>query len=203
MSKDLQHCHQPGCSSYVHAKNLCEMHYRRSRNGSDLRIPRRLRIGLEQEKTHDSMTCHQEGCAGKRYANKLCRPHYRMTKTVVQGPSRAYRDAKEKAVCFVDGSPTTLQSPVCRKHLRHLRMFGWKGLKALAEHSVFGCAICGDKDSQPAVDHDHKCCTGRKPTCGRCVRSALCMRCNTALGSFRDDKAVISAALEYVERWDK
>ena len=62
-----------------------------------------------------------------------------------------------------------------------------------------GCAICKvplaghrrDRDA-PQVDHDHA--TGK-------VREILCRLCNTALGNFRDDPALVRSALAYLERW--
>jgi len=53
------------------------------------------------------------------------------------------------------------------------------------------CYICGNQDFRNlAVDHDHK--TGK-------VRRLLCTSCNTGLGKFRDDPALLRKAAEYVE----
>lgn len=51
-----------------------------------------------------------------------------------------------------------------------------------------GCGICGRRRNIN-IDHDHT--TGR-------VRSALCARCNVALGLFRDDLALLKKAIKYV-----
>ena len=53
------------------------------------------------------------------------------------------------------------------------------------------CAICGLKPGKKglAVDHCHN--TGE-------IRGLLCGRCNTALGSFRDDKEILLSALSYL-----
>jgi hypothetical protein len=58
------------------------------------------------------------------------------------------------------------------------------------------CAVCksdipGTFQKRFAVDHDHV--TGR-------VRGLLCMWCNTALGKFKDDEALLLAAVDYLRR---
>lgn len=60
------------------------------------------------------------------------------------------------------------------------------------------CAICktpGDWQSL-VVDHDHACCV--RDSCGKCVRGALCKKCNTALGWFGDSAELLISALRYV-----
>lgn len=54
------------------------------------------------------------------------------------------------------------------------------------------CAICQQQPSDErrlAIDHDHT--TGA-------VRGLLCIRCNTAIGSMRDDPALLQAAVAYL-----
>lgn len=57
------------------------------------------------------------------------------------------------------------------------------------------CSICGLHQSQFkktfAVDHDHA--TG-------VVRSLLCVNCNLGVGCFRDNPALLKAAIRYLER---
>lgn len=62
------------------------------------------------------------------------------------------------------------------------------------------CAICYDipRNKRFAVDHDHKCCDGKR-SCGKCVRRLLCHRCNTALGLVHEDQNIIEQMLEYVK----
>ncbi|TYB70192.1 hypothetical protein FXF51_03755 [Nonomuraea sp. PA05] len=56
-----------------------------------------------------------------------------------------------------------------------------------AQHGL--CVVCWDRPPEH-VDHCHR--TGA-------VRFALCLPCNTGIGQFRDDEAVVWRALSYVE----
>lgn len=66
-------------------------------------------------------------------------------------------------------------------------------LERLIEAHNNRCAICGKppKTRILAVDHDHA--TGR-------IRGLLCGYCNGGLGMFRDDPALLRAAIAYLKR---
>ena len=62
------------------------------------------------------------------------------------------------------------------------------------EMAAKGCAICGTttwmgRHARPHIDHDHE--TGR-------IRGVLCSECNTGLGKFKDDPAILQAAIDYL-----
>ena len=64
------------------------------------------------------------------------------------------------------------------------------------------CALCrserpGGNRQYFCVDHDRACCP-RIKSCGECVRGLLCVRCNGALGFFRDDVGAVARAAEYL-----
>ncbi len=60
------------------------------------------------------------------------------------------------------------------------------------------CAICqrpqGIDKRRFAVDHCHS--TGR-------IRGLLCIRCNSALGNFKDSKTLLTLALNYLEKHEQ
>lgn len=58
------------------------------------------------------------------------------------------------------------------------------------------CAICREKpgDLPLHVDHDHA--TGA-------IRGLLCVRCNNALGLFKESHDLFAAAADYLERHDR
>ncbi len=63
------------------------------------------------------------------------------------------------------------------------------------------CAVCERIFiKKPQIDHDHKCCPGRK-TCGKCIRGLLCGQCNTLLGLANDDSERLKRAAEYLVKY--
>lgn len=64
----------------------------------------------------------------------------------------------------------------------------------------YGCATCGRDDETLHIDHDHACCPGKK-SCGKCVRTLLCTRCNVALGMTLENPDVLRGLALYAERW--
>ena len=64
------------------------------------------------------------------------------------------------------------------------------------------CKICNLPVSKGlAVDHDHKCCPGKK-SCGKCVRGLICKKCNTALAVCGDNVGTIRNAIAYLQKWN-
>jgi hypothetical protein len=61
------------------------------------------------------------------------------------------------------------------------------------------CAICKRvfRDETPCIDHDHRCCPGRK-SCGKCVRGLLCSNCNSGIGMLGDSIDTLSCAIAYL-----
>lgn len=66
-----------------------------------------------------------------------------------------------------------------------------------------GCHICGSY-KRLHVDHDHACCpradSGSASICGQCVRGILCNNCNTGLGMFQDNPAIMLTAINYLAK---
>lgn len=73
-------------------------------------------------------------------------------------------------------------------------------LFGLLQQQGMKCAICLEGLGERwCVDHDHSCCPGTQ-ACGKCVRGALCLTCNSGLGMFRDSVEVLERARLYLQR---
>lgn len=64
------------------------------------------------------------------------------------------------------------------------------------------CGIChiphGSKSF--AVDHDHRCCSGKK-SCGKCIRGLICSRCNFVLGLADDNTDRLRNSIAYLKQY--
>lgn len=80
-----------------------------------------------------------------------------------------------------------------RKHATLKYKYGLtlEAYEALLQRQRGRCAVCVEKMSRPCVDHDHT--TG-------VVREILCPLCNMILGSSRENKKILRAAIAYLEK---
>ena len=83
-------------------------------------------------------------------------------------------------------------------------------LREMYEAADYSCQVCGiredeleDKYATLAIDHDHRCCPGKRDgrthrrACGKCVRGLLCPRCNKLLTLA--DQVTFAAIQSYME----
>lgn len=96
----------------------------------------------------------------------------------------------------------------CRRDIHTAQLYGITAAayRRLLEQQGGVCRICRKPETAThqagtlrrlSVDHDHRCCPGKK-SCGKCVRGLLCARCNSAIGLFDEDPAILHAAVEYL-----
>ena len=93
-----------------------------------------------------------------------------------------------------------LKDPTRKTASRRLQLYGLSAVKfeemLVAQRGL--CAIChcpetrivNEKLSGLAVDHDHE---------SGFVRGLLCYRCNSGLGSFKDNPLVLESAIRYLQ----
>ena len=86
-------------------------------------------------------------------------------------------------------------------------------LRVLYERAGHACQVCGireeeltDKYATLSIDHDHRCCPGKRDgrkhrrACGKCIRGLLCPRCNKLLTLA--DQVTFTAIQDYMEVWN-
>lgn len=66
----------------------------------------------------------------------------------------------------------------------------------LSEQQNGLCAICGGQDENFALAVDHDKTSGK-------VRALLCSKCNTGLGLFRESQLILSAAMDYLSKYQE
>lgn len=87
--------------------------------------------------------------------------------------------------------------------MRSDRGISLKDWEEMFERQGRSCAICGTTKPGSVkgwhTDHNHACCA-TTPWCGKCIRGILCSGCNVGLGHFREDPAIMAAAVAYLRR---
>jgi hypothetical protein len=189
-------CQIDGCTRPHKARGLCQTHYAQRLRGSDF-SPIRSRI---REKPPE---CIEDGCAEPVKSKGLCKMHYQ--RLLRHGHTR-YRDRKKPAKrCLIDGCDNILYAKdLCHPHYTKQRKWRAAGVDATRYQEMLReqggvCAICGQTErhcdglsgklKDLAIDHDHV--TGA-------IRALLCSACNTAIGLFNDDDALLAKAQSYV-----
>jgi hypothetical protein len=185
-------CVESGCENNAKTMTRCAMHYNRLIKG----IPMDQPVPYK----NNGAQCNADGCTRVAEARGWCRTHasrIRKGKDTAT-PVRTY--SYDGAKCKFDLCDAGAKSlGYCHRHYAVSSRYGQAGLEALRKYAVNGCAMCGRMEpdaGRPAVDHDHSCCKGRE-VCGNCVRGALCMKCNLALG-WLEDLGLMKKAASYL-----
>lgn len=193
-------CSVDGCTNNGHLKGMCTKHYHRMRRHgtTDDSVPKA------------AAKCRVEDCTEFVRARELCPLHLRRwyrTGTTDPGPIDPRRRCSQcEQLLLRERFPSTARVcedcfPLYRQEQLARQMqprLGRKAKKVVAELIAAQgnrCAICGcpGEDAMRkrlALDHDHA--TGR-------IRGMLCLHCNSGLGQFRDDPALLEAAIRYLQ----
>lgn len=197
-------CEVTDCQAPRVGQGLCRKHYMRKQRKGNTADARKNARG----------SCSVDGCDRAHYALGLCRGH--------RGSQRRREDhiatkAAQGRKCGFCGEPVALdrrwRGPVsyCSRKCKDKAWIA-DGRNAVVtrrgyftrryaltpervdEMAAAGCAICGTtawpgRHSRPHVDHCHE--TGL-------VRGILCSECNTGLGKFKEDPALLRRAIEYL-----
>lgn len=212
-------CSLDGCKTRPWREGLCQMHWKRLEQFGDPRAMRECIID----------GCTREAPPGKRGWCVLHYTRWIKHGDVGEAAPRIWESPHAPAdghrwctTCRAelplknfqqDGSAPDGISRICRDCIRDRRIAEYYGIsgeqyRTLLDEQGGVCRICRKPETAThqsgtlrrlAVDHDHKCCPGKK-SCGKCVRGLLCARCNSAIGLVGEDLAVIERMAVYLSR---
>ena len=175
-------CTAEGCDRPLLAKGLCSSHYNADRDSK-----RRAAVRAE---SRPCAMCDGD-LAGRppnaRFCNIRCKERYRSEQ---RRTDEVYKSKRAKRY---RGQARTQRN----RFLQWSYGITIEDYEAMLDAQDGRCAISACDATEPGgrggwhVDHDHV--TGK-------VRGLLCTNCNSGLGRFRDDPAVLRAAADYLER---
>ena len=189
-------CSISECERKIHARGLCNPHYRQQLSGKEFKQPRRRKLAGE-----DFSLCSFSECKNvQSYKDGLCDAHGWQAKN---GKELSALRKREKAkdiqkFCRIDGCGRKFMAKsLCGKHYNIERTYKipaetYEGMLA----SCSGlCQLCNGKPvgigNTLHVDHNHV--TGK-------IRGLLCSNCNTSLGGFQDNQEVLLKAIDYLKK---
>ena len=199
MRKEHDACTMEGCGRPHKARGYCQTHYTQFKRGVTPVGPIKVRVSVKPEE------CSEDGCPSPVKAKGLCKAHYQR---LLRHGHTMYRDRKTAAnPCAIDACDNHAYAKgLCHAHYLKQRKWRAAGVDASRYQEMLHeqggvCAIChkpekhkdglSGKAKDLAVDHDHS--TGA-------VRALLCSACNSALVLFRDDPALLDAAMAYLHK---
>lgn len=156
--------------------------------------------------THDTELCaHESGCDRRAKARDLCAKHWQQSDRDGALPPKFNRHRRGNHTIAADGFCLTCNAPArvsiqlrgdrtCLAARRE-ESTGWTqeafDLALIAQGNR--CSICSQPPNSRGLvgDHNHRTDS---------TRELLCATCNTGLGMFKDDSAVLRRAAEYLDR---
>ena len=192
-------CTFAGCLRPHKARGYCQTHYMQFKRGITPVGVIKTRVSVKPPE------CAEDGCTAPVKAKGLCKAHYQ--RLLRHGHTRRTDRTSTPKSCAIETCDNhSYAKGLCHSHYIKQRKWQAAGIDASRYQEMLReqngvCAIChklekhkdglSGKSKDLAVDHDHN--TGA-------VRALLCSACNTALGLFRDDPALLDAAKAYLHK---
>lgn len=188
-------CAFDGCERVHYARGWCNPHWQQMNS--------RGWVGpIRSRRVHE--VCTFEGCGRLVERADLCQTHYKQRNRGEELRPIGRKD-QPGGVCVLEGCGEVAKlRGYCLRH-KYVYKYGMTPERANEVIRDQSCRICGRTDNGKRnfhVDHDHACKEGTCPGCNNCVRGLLCHSCNHGLGNFRDNPALLTAAIQYLEEWN-
>lgn len=213
-------CSRYKCSKLVHAKGLCQSHYRQEQKKSrGLKKPGPKPDPSKPYSRYNPETSHH-------WAGTHCWKGHELTEDNVRLSSDGKRiclrceEERKPSHCPQGHEYTEENTYIWKDGSRHCRTCARERQPEVRLKSKYRltlelvkeklkdqndkCTICDREFSDSLtynVDHDHSCCPDEK-TCGACVRDLLCSDCNKLLGNAKDSVHVLQSAILYLEKYN-
>lgn len=187
--RSMHICCVTDCVKSVKGLGMCAMHYRRwKKNGTTYLFTAPRKVSF----------CSHATCTDLvRGQVDFCNAHY------IEMRKKGVTTDKYDGICQSCGG--LAQSGDRRyKFCQDCRPF-WHQIK----HGISGaqiksfiaqqdgkCAMCM-RVKKLVIDHDHACCSGHY-SCGQCLRSLLCFKCNSGIGYLDDDPTLALIGAYYL-----
>lgn len=188
-------CSMEDCNGSAYARGLCNKHYRRLMQHGDPSVL--LKKPIQRTETHkECVTCREmlplEAFNKASSAKDGRQGHCRVCARAANGSWYDENRAKARE----DAKRWNRENPERAKDHHYKVRYGITFADFQEMHAAQGgvCAIC--EKPQPRgrrlyVDHDHY--TGK-------VRALLCYRCNSGIGNFLENPALLHAAAKYLDQ---
>ena len=199
MRKLRDTCTVGQCDRKHHARGYCLTHYVQFKRGVTPAGPIKTR---ERDKPPE---CVEDGCSDPVKAKGLCKAHYQ--RLLRYGHTKYQDRTSVPKPCEIGTCDNhSYAKGLCHAHYAKQLKWSAFGVDATRYQEMLReqngvCAICHEPERSPdkasgktrdlAIDHNHE--TGA-------VRQLLCSNCNRAIGLFRDDPALLDAAMAYLHK---
>ncbi|URN16991.1 MULTISPECIES: endonuclease VII domain-containing protein [Streptomyces] len=212
----LKRCSVPGCERPFVAKDYCRLHYDRvQKTGSpdapypeleekactDCKIVKPVSEYSRKGRGKWGQQKYQSYCKSCENERRKARPKTLEQIEAARNYRREWADRNREKLNRQQAArrakdPELYAWREYKNHLWKKYRLTWEEYERLYQEQAGKCAICPAKlednaRRRPAVDHDHD---------SGVVRGLLCDPCNKGLGHFRDNLALLRAAVSYLER---
>lgn len=158
---------------------------KKTKDGKDHYCKQCRHLATIQNNHRTNKKCSLDDCNTTYYAKGYCRKHYvRVHRNGTLEKKNLTWQERTEEILMNNGSPYLVDK---LKEMSVVYRYGID-FETYKQMTSNGCNICGVVPEYTLhIDHDHSHCTNTKG-CPKCVRGALCARCNSSVGFYEANK---------------